>query len=113
VRDLPAAVGPRFEALLRGYEAVRSLAPTLTATQIDDFLERVGRIVGRELPGEAARTAAVWSWQPEPDRVEQAVREVRTRFPLRKRLRDADPATTAALARFQAAARAGDFAAAW
>jgi uncharacterized protein (DUF2461 family) len=71
--------------VLRGYEAVRTAAPGLTASDVDAFLERVGRVAGRELPADARPL----SWQPDPDRVRQALREVRTRQPLRRRLREA------------------------
>ncbi|HJZ57281.1 MAG TPA: DUF2461 family protein, partial [Gemmataceae bacterium] len=82
------AVGERFDAVCRGYDAIRAAAPELTAWQVDEFLERVGRMAGRELPTDAAEASA-WSWQTDSEAIRQAVREVRVRTPLRKRLRDA------------------------
>jgi hypothetical protein len=112
VSDSPTAMSPRFSAVLRGYGAIRA-ATDLPVGRIDDFLERVGRMTGRELSSEPATAPAVWSWQPEPDRIRQAVREVRTRTPLRQRIREASGTVADALAAFQAAARAGEFAVAW
>jgi hypothetical protein len=111
VADSPPPLGPAFAAVLRAYEAIR--ADDLPADRIDDFLERVGRLTGRELPFEPASDPSVWSWQPSPDRIRHAVREVRTRTPLRKRIREASGTAADALGAFQAAARAGEFVAAW
>jgi hypothetical protein len=113
IPEPPAGVAARFAAVLRGYEAVRSADPQLSASEIDHFLERVGRMAGRELPAEPTASPAAWTWQPDPERVRQAVREFRTRTPLRKRIREAGDAVTTALAAFQAAARSGDHLAAW
>ena len=111
VSDLPTGIGARFAVVLRGYEGMPT--PELPADRIDDFLERVGRMTGRELPAEPTTDPAVWSWQPSPERIRLAVRAVRTRTPLRRRLREASGTTTDALAAFHAAAVAGEFAAAW
>jgi MoxR-like ATPase len=104
-------VGPRFEAVGRGYEAIRAAAPALSGWRLDDFLVRVGRIAGRELPT-SPLSVSDWSWTATPEAIRAAVREVRVRTPLRKRLREAGEETAAALARFQEAAREGDYPAA-
>jgi MoxR-like ATPase/uncharacterized protein (DUF2461 family) len=106
----PAAVGPRLAAVLQGYDHVRAAAPDLSAPAIGDFLARVGRMTGRELPADA--TAAGRAWGPDADRVRAALREVRVRRPLRRRLREAPAGVMAALSWFQAAADRGDWAAA-
>lgn len=103
------AVGPRFAAVLRGYDAIRAAAPDLDATRIDDFLAGVGRMTTRELP---EHTDGGRAWGAYPDRVRAAVREVRVRRPLRGRLREASAEQMAALSWFQAAADRGDWAAA-
>src|SRR5205823_5677956 len=82
-----AAAGGRFDAVCRGYETIRAAAPELSAWQIDEFLERVGRMTSRELPADPA-PASAWSWQPDAERIRRAVREVRVRTPLRRRLKD-------------------------
>ncbi|MBX9627422.1 MAG: AAA family ATPase [Gemmataceae bacterium] len=105
----PAAVGPRFAALLRGYEVIRA-ASGLTANRIDDFLGRVAGMTTRDLPETA--DPAGRHWGPTTDRVREAVREVRVRVPLRGRLRGASAETMAALSWFQAAAERGDWVAA-
>lgn len=111
VSDFPTGIGPRFATLRRGYAETQ---PTdLSADHLDDLLERVGRMTGRELPAEPASDPAIWSWQPSPDRIRQAIREVRTRTPLRKRIREVTGTTADALAAFQIAAKAGEFVAAW
>ena len=74
--NVGAPVGGRYEAVCRGYETIRGADKDLSAWQIDEFLERVARMTGRELPGDAA-PASAWSWQPDPERIRQAVREVR------------------------------------
>lgn len=104
---LPDCIAPRFEGVQHGYRVLGEMAPDLTAWQLDDFLARVGRMAGRELPTEPL-DASVWSWTPDPERIREAVREVRVRTPLRKRLREAAVQTTTALVRFQAALRAGE-----
>ncbi|MDB5312291.1 MAG: hypothetical protein JWO38_6493 [Gemmataceae bacterium] len=110
--ELPADTRVRFERVMQGFEAVGTAAPDLSAWAIDDFLIRVGRMTSREIPTEPP-AAADRSWSPDPERIRAAVREVRTRSPLRKRIREVDSETTAALVRFQAAARDGDFETAW
>jgi len=103
LRPAPAKDGEQFERVARGYETIRATAPDLTATMIDDFLGRVARMTGRELPTGPDATRGI-----DATRIEDAIRRVRVRTPLRKRLRDADDALIVPHARFQAAARAGD-----
>ena len=112
LKDVTQPMAARFEAVLSGYATIHNASPDLSASQIDDFLERVGRMTGRELP-DPNSAPAVWAWQPDPDRVRAALREVRTRTPLRRRLREAGSEITNHLAQFQAVVRAGDFEAAW
>ncbi len=84
-------VADRFAALETAYARLRLLAPDLPATALDDFLERVGRTAGRDLPADVNPDPAAWAWQPGPAAVAHAVRQVRTGTPLRKRLRQAGP----------------------
>jgi hypothetical protein len=113
VSDSPTPIGPRFGAVVRGYDIIRTADADLSADRIDDFLERIGRMTGRELPADPATDAAAWGWQAEPDRIRRAVREVRTRTPLRLRIREASGTVADALRAFQGAAKAGAFVAAW
>lgn len=108
--DGASAVGARFGAVMRGYEVVRAAAPELDAARVDDFLARVGRMAGRELPAGPSATGRAWG--PDPERVRAAVREVRVRRPLRRRLREASAGQMAALSWFGAAAERGDWSAA-
>ena len=101
---------PRFASALLGYDSIREAAPDLSASEIDQFLERVGRMTGRELP---EADPAGWTWQAMPGRIERAIRAVRVRTPLRKRIRGASEELLAALRQFQAAAREGEWDAAW
>ena len=112
LRDVSTSIAPRFAAFLQAFETVRAAAPELGASQLDDFLERVGRMTGRELPPEPAEPAA-WAWQTDPERIEQAVREVRVRTPLRQRIREAGEDITTALRHFQTAAAESRHEAAW
>ncbi|HEX4614087.1 MAG TPA: AAA family ATPase [Urbifossiella sp.] len=102
----------RFAQTLAAYGPLLSANPDLTAPALDDFLARVGRMTGRELPADPT-PAADLTWGTDPEPVRNALRAVRTRTPLRKRLREATADHTAALAEFHATARDGDGAAAW
>jgi 5-methylcytosine-specific restriction protein B len=102
----------RFALCHSVYFQLLSANPDLTAPRLDDFLARVGRTTGRELPA-APTPAADLTWGTDRPRLAGALRGVRTRTPLRERLRGATAADTAALAEFHAAARDGDGAAAW
>lgn len=106
VRELPTPVGQRFAAVLRGYQAVGAASPCPPAFMADDFLVRVSRMSGRELPAEPAEASA-FAWSADATDVEHALREVRVRIPLRKRLRETCEETAKALGVFQAATRAG------
>jgi uncharacterized protein (DUF2461 family) len=100
------AEGASFADGLRAWEQLRSHAPHLSAAQTDEFLARVSRMTGREVPDEPA--ALVWGATAEA--IRQAVRDVRTKVPLRARLRTAQEAVTKALARFHAHAAAREWA---
>jgi 5-methylcytosine-specific restriction protein B len=98
----------RFAGAAAGFVRLRDAAPDLTAAELDDFLERVSRMTGRELPPEPDDPAA-FAWAVGPGDVRRAVREVRTRTPLRKQLRGAPREVAEKLAEFQAHARAGRY----
>src|SRR5262249_7299351 len=49
---LPCGCAERFAAMLAGFERLRRAAPDLTTPQLCDFLERVSRMTGRELPAQ-------------------------------------------------------------
>ncbi len=112
LREVPGDTRTRFDAVCRAWEAIRQQAPDLTGAEIDDFLERVSRMTGRELPT-APGGAGAFAWAATADEIAQAVREVRSRVPLRKRIRATTDAQAAAVSRFQSAAKAGEFAAAF
>lgn len=101
-----ARPGAGFAEVFHGHERVRAAAPHLSAPQRDGFLARVARATGRELPAEPAPLV----WGATPDAIRQAVREVRTKTPLRERRRAAPEALTQALARFRAHAAAREWA---
>ncbi|MBA4065684.1 MAG: hypothetical protein C0501_18595 [Isosphaera sp.] len=105
VLGLLTASAGRVAAVLDGCAAVRRAAPDLTPAQVSEFLARVARVTGRELPPADAHPFA---FAATPDDVRRAVREVRTRTPLRTRLREASPDLVAAVGCFRAAADAGD-----
>jgi 5-methylcytosine-specific restriction enzyme B len=98
----------RFAAVLDGFARVREAAPDLTPDQVTDFLELISRMRGRELPS-APATAGASAWGADPEEIRRAVREVRTRVPLRKRLRESPPDVIAAITRFQGQAAAGEY----
>ncbi len=109
LREVPGDARARFDAVCRACEAVRESAPDLTAAEVDDFLERVSRMTGRELPTTPGGAGA-FAWAATADEIAQAVREVRSRVPLRKRIRATTDAQAAAVSRFQTAAKAGEYA---
>lgn len=86
LRESGADVRSRFAAVSRGFDAIRQHAPDLTATEVAQFLEGVSRTRGREYPT-GPTAAGAFAWTAAPARVEQAVREVRTRTPLAHRMR--------------------------
>src|SRR5262249_36358719 len=76
----------RFATVQEAWKRARHLAPGLDAAQFAVFLERVSRTAGRELaPAVTAQEAFAWAVGGE--QIRQAIREVRTRVPLRKRIR--------------------------
>ncbi|MDY3551578.1 DUF2461 family protein [Gemmata sp. JC717] len=107
LRDGGADVRARFEAVSRGFDAVRRHAPDLPPFEVGQFLERVSRTRGREFPTGSVPDGA-FAWAATPGRVEQAVREVRTRVPLAHRMRSTPDECLNAVREFAAAAAAGD-----
>lgn len=101
----------RFTAVCAGLARVRAVAADLSAEQACHFLARVGRMTGRELPSHTEPEA--FSWSAGAEAVRRAVREVRTRTPLRARLRQTPPERLEAVRRFVAESRDGDAESAW
>ncbi len=108
IREVATETRSRFAAVGLGYEVIREHAPDLNAADVDDFLERVARMTGRELPTIPGEAGA-FAWGATPGVVEQAVREVRSVVPLRKRIRSTTDAQAAAMARFQSATKSSDW----
>lgn len=106
LRDVPTGVRVRFDAVCRGCAVIQEYAPELTAADVSDFLERVSRVTGRELPGSNGHG---FHWSADADDIERAIREVRSRVPLRTRIRATTDAQAAHAARFQTAASAGAY----
>lgn len=109
LRGIPTSARVRFDAVCRGCEVVREHAPELSAAEVCDFLERVSRATGRELP---PSTANGGPWAADTDTIERAIRDVRARVPLRTRIRSTTDAQAAHAARFQNAVSAGAYEAA-
>src|SRR5262245_2029268 len=95
-RDQPGAILGR---MIAAYDEIRTVEPTLTATQIDAFLGRVAAMRGRELAAEP-KTAT--------DAIEDLVRQVRSKNPLRERLKAHLPLRQEGRARLEAALAARD-----
>lgn len=95
-RDRPGVV---FGRMTEAYATVREIDPALTATTIDDFLTRVAATRGRELARSARNVNEV---------VADLVRQVRTKYPLRERLKAHRPTRTQGRARLEAALQAHD-----
>ncbi|MBP3954975.1 DUF2461 family protein [Gemmata sp. G18] len=112
LREIAPDVRSRFDGACRACEVVREHAPDLTAADVTQFLERVSRTDGRELPPAGAQPGA-FTWAATPERIEQAIREVRSRFPLQKRIRATSEELAQAIGAFQTAARAGNHATAF
>ncbi len=106
------SIAQRFGAVASGYDILRTLAPNLSALAIDDFLARVGRIDGRELPTDPL-PVAIFAWGPDAERIRDAVRKVRVSVPLRQRIREAPDEVRAGNLQFQIAARCGNHEAAF
>ncbi|MCI0703679.1 MAG: DUF2461 family protein, partial [Planctomycetia bacterium] len=111
LRDVPVDVRSRFDAVCRACEVIRECAPELTVADINDFLERVSRMTSRELPTTPGEPSA-FAWSATAEQVQQAVREVRSRYPLRKRIRATTDDQAKAIAQFQSATKARDCASA-
>lgn len=107
LRDAGRDARTRFGAVCQGFEAIRERAPDLTARAVAAFLERVSRMTGRELPSGPTGPGA-FAWAASPARIEQAVREVRTRLPLQHRMRGTPEDRMDALRTFVSAAASGD-----
>lgn len=105
--DKPHGVADRLAATVEGCERIRAASPGLTIAQTVDFLERVSRMPGRELPSKSSAPGAL-AWTVGPERIRHAVREVRTARPLRQRIRDASSETLEAIARFKSFAGTGE-----
>lgn len=108
LREIAADARTRFDAVCRACEVVREHAPDLTPAEIDDFLERVSRTTGRELPPTSGPPTA-FAWGASADDIARAVRAVRSRVSLRTRIRSTTDARAATVARFQTAAKAGEY----
>ena len=111
VTSTPHTFEDRFAAFLTGCARVGELAPELDPARTTDFLERVSRTTGRQLA--AAGGAAALAWAASPDDVRAALREVRTRLPLRRRIREAAAGQIECARQFQAESAAGRFDAAY
>jgi MoxR-like ATPase len=108
LREVATDVRARFEAVCRGVDVVRERAPDLTALDVSEFLERVARTAGREFPP-AGSAPGAFAWAATPERIVRAVREVRSRAPLRARIRGTTEERAAAIGRFRVALRAGEY----
>ena len=95
-RDRPGVV---FGRMIEAYAAIQAVDSTLTATVIDDFLARVAATRGRELAGTARNVN---------ESVEDLVRQVRSKYPLRERLKAHLPTRAEGHARLEAALQAQD-----
>lgn len=104
--ESPRSAAERFAATLAGCERILAFAPELSPSQVSEFLERVSRMSGRELP--PAATEPAFAWAVAPEAIQQAVREVRTRYPLKKRRHETPPVAIEAMTRFQAESLAGN-----
>lgn len=109
--EKPRALGERFATVLNGCVQIRDAAPHLDADRVSDFLARVAAMSGRELPSHPDPLASAWA--SSPDEIRRALREVRTRLPLRKRLRETPGPVIEAVKRFLAEAMAGNHAVAF
>ncbi|MCE9562306.1 MAG: DUF2461 family protein [Planctomycetes bacterium] len=131
--DNPRSVAERFAATVAGCEEVgRNLTPQppslgrkgeskkaplplgegLGRGSVSDFLERVSRMTGRELPS-ASTDSAAFAWSVSSEDIQRSVREIRTRLPLKKRREATAPAVIEAITRFLAESEAGNHEAAF
>jgi hypothetical protein len=86
--------GPIFGRMAEAYAKIQAVDPALTATRIDEFLGRVAATRGRELAASARNVNEV---------VEDLVRQVRSKYPLRERLKAHLPTRTEGHARLEVA----------
>jgi MoxR-like ATPase len=107
LREVSGDARTRFAAVVQAVDVIREHAPELSGSEASNFLECVSRMTSRELPPPTVETHA-FAWTATPEDIEQAIREVRSRFPLRNRIRATTEAQAMAVARFQTAARAGE-----
>ena len=107
IREAIGSVRSRFDAICRACDVLRESAPDLTAVEVGDFLERVSRLTGRELPTTPGGPNA-FAWTVTPEEIAQAVREVRARLPLQNRIRATSDQQAVAMSEFQTATKAGD-----
>jgi 5-methylcytosine-specific restriction enzyme B len=95
-RDGPGVV---FARMTEAYAEIRAVEPELTGTEIDDFLARVAATRGRELASGARNVN---------EAVEDLVRQVRGKYPLRERLKAHLPTRAEGHARLETALKAQD-----
>jgi uncharacterized protein (DUF2461 family) len=95
-RDRPGTV---FSRLTASYAEIREIEPALKTTQIDDFLTRVAATRGRELAASPRNVN---------EAVEDLVRQVRSKYPLRERLKAHRPTLAAGQSRLEAALQGQD-----
>lgn len=110
LREIPADARTRFDAVCRACAVVREHAPHLTAADVSEFLERVSRVSGRELP---PANPTGFAWAATADDIERAIRAMRSRAPLRARIRQTTDELAARVGHFQECARAGEWEAAF
>ncbi len=100
--DAGRDVGASWSAAARAYEAVLADRPDLTASDLDAFFVAVAGMRGRELGLLTSPADRL------PDEVARALREVRSRTPLKKRSAEHTAALANAREEFEAARAAGD-----
>ncbi len=89
-RDRSAII---YGRMMEAYRSIQTIDPSLTAAQIDDFLAHVASMRGRELA----------SPRPATESIQNLVRQIRSRLPLRERLKSHLPNRRANRARLEAA----------
>jgi 5-methylcytosine-specific restriction enzyme B len=92
-------LGAVFGRMAAAYAEIRAANPGMNATQIDDFLVRVADTRGRELAREARDVNEM---------VKDRVRQVRSKHPLRERLKAHQLVRTEGRSRLEAALQAQD-----
>lgn len=107
LREGPTDGRSRLAAILRAYEVLREQVPEFTASDIDEFLVRVARMSQREFPREPLEPSAAFAWTVTVPVLQQAIREVRLRTPLRARLRQCPPEQAERITQFHHHAHEG------